>query len=138
MKKLTLKQIKAAVYGYFNVTNTKELKASGRYALATNDLGKLDLRKRSIWEMFYREYVNILPEERNQQGKDCINGVHIYNYFRPWDVFGLDPKVATNADIKKAYYGLAKVYHPDNQETGNAKTFDRIHVMYESITLKVA
>ncbi len=39
-------------------------------------------------------------------------------------VFELDPKTASKEDIKNAYYRLSKIYHPDNQETGDAEVFD--------------
>ena len=134
---LTVKELKAAVYQYFNVKDTQELKKSGRYKLATNDLGKLNLGRKEAWELLYRKYVDILPEEKGETGKDCINGINIFKYFRPWDVFGLDPQSATTEEIKGAYRRLSKIYHPDIPETGDARIFDRLTVMYESLTVKV-
>jgi hypothetical protein len=137
VKPLTVKELKTAVYEYFNVENTTELKKSGRFKLATNDLGKVNLGQKKTWEMFYREYVGILPHERGERGKDCINGLNIFKYFRPWNVFGLDPQVASEEEVKGAYRRLAKIYHPDVPETGDARIFDRLTVMYESLTIKV-
>ena len=58
-------------------------------------------------------------------------------YFYPYRVFELDPKTANKEDIKNAYYRLSKIYHPDNQEKGNSHIFDRLTVMYKSITTEI-
>ena len=39
-----------------------------------------------------------------------------------YDVLGVN-KSATQDEIKKAYRQLAKKYHPDNKETGDAEKF---------------
>ncbi|WP_370539382.1 MULTISPECIES: DnaJ domain-containing protein [Nostocales] len=57
----------------------------------------------------------------------------MFNYFKPWQVFGLDPKTATKEEIKSAYYRLSKIYHPDNPETGDRGIFERVEIMYKSI-----
>ncbi|MBP0021952.1 MAG: J domain-containing protein [Cyanobacteria bacterium SBLK] len=137
VKPLTMKALKAAVYEYFDVRSTTELRRSGRFQLATNDLEKFNLGHKKTWEMFYRKYVGILPDERDERGPDCINGLNIFKYFRPWDVFGLDPQVASDEEVKGAYRRLAKIYHPDVPETGDARIFDRLTVMYESLMVKV-
>ena len=133
-KSLTLTQLKKAVYGYFKVNNTTELRQSSSFNMATDGLENLNLRLKADWERLYREFVDILPEEGNQQGYGCINGINIFDYFKPWQVFGLDPQKATQADIKKAYRQFSKKYHPDMPDTGDAKVFDRINTMYKSIT----
>ena len=133
-KSLSLTQLKKAVYKYFKVNNTTELKQSSSFKMATDGLENLNLRLKSDWEKLYREFVGILPKEENQQGYGCINGINIFDYFKPWQVFGLDPKKATQNDIKKAYRQFSKRYHPDVPDTGDAKVFDRINTMYKSIT----
>ncbi|MCA2941496.1 MAG: J domain-containing protein [Microcystis sp. M113S1] len=137
VKPLTLTQLKQAVYAYFEVSNTTELKKSSMFQMATRAFDNINLSQRESWEKIYREYVGILPEEDGETGKHCINGINIFKYFYPYRVFELDPKTATKEDIKNAYYRLSKVYHPDNQETGDAEVFDCLTVMYKSITTEI-
>ena len=134
VKPLPLTQIKIAVYQYFSVRNTTELKKSGAFNMAIDGMDNLNLTIKSGWEQLYRKFVGILPEDENQEGYGCINGVNIFNYFKPWRIFGLDAKVANIQDIKNAYYGLSKIYHPDVTVTGDAAIFDRLTTMYKSIS----
>jgi hypothetical protein len=134
VKPLPLAQIKAAVYQYFSVKNTTELKKSGSFNMAIDGIDNLNLTIKSGWEQLYRKFVGILPEEENQEGYGCINGLNIFNYFKPWQIFGLDAKVANTQDIKNAYYALSKIYHPDVTTTGDAAIFDRLTTMYKSIS----
>jgi hypothetical protein len=133
VKPLPLAQIKSAIYEYFSVNNTTELKKSGSFNMAIDGMTDLNLTVKDGWEKLYRNLIGILPNEENQQGDGCINGVNIFNYFKPWQVFNLDSKVATPQDIKNAYYALSKIYHPDVPSTGNAAIFDRLTTMYKSI-----
>jgi hypothetical protein len=132
-KELKLSQIKDSIYKYFAVKSTPDLKASGEFQLATRDM-ELNLGKKESWETLYREFVGILPNEEEETGKDCINGINIFKYFKPWRVFGLNGTTATEEEIKTAYRNLSKIYHPDNPQTGDARVFDRINQMYRSIT----
>ncbi len=134
VKSLTLAELKEAVYKYFKVSNTTALKRSGSFKDATDGMDDLNLAVKKTWERLYRKFVGILPGEENQRGYGCINGINIFDYFKPWQVFGLDPKAAKPEDIKKAYRELSKVYHPDVPSTGDAEVFDRINIMYQSIS----
>lgn len=133
IKTLTLAEIKLEIYKYFSVKNTAKLKKSVRFNMAIDGIDNLNLTVKSEWEKLYRKFIGILPNEKNQEGDNCINGINIFNYFRPWEIFGLDAKVATTQDIKNAYYKLSKIYHPDVQITGKAEIFDRLTIMYKSI-----
>jgi DnaJ domain len=130
---LSLDQLKQAIYKRFNVTSTPSLKKSKNFNMAIDGLGKISLTLKTTWETLYRKFIEILPTETNQQGTDCINGINIFQYFKPWEIFKLDPNTATTANIKTAYRDLCKIYHPDNSSTGNARIFDRLHIMYKSI-----
>lgn len=135
-KPLTLAQIKTAIYQHFSVKNTTELKKSGAFKMATDGMDNLNLSLKDGWEKLYRKFIGIIPGEENQQGYGCINGIDIFNYFKPWQVFDLDPQVATTEDIKSAYHRLSKIYHPDVRETGDAAIFERLNIMYKSISAK--
>jgi DnaJ domain len=135
-KALAIAELKAAIYNRFSVTTTPALRKSKNFAMAIDGIGKLNFAAKETWEQLYRQCIGILPHEASEQGPDCINGVHIFKYFRPWQVFGLDGKTATATDIKAAYRRLSKTYHPDNRETGNAEVFDRINTMYQSISAR--
>jgi hypothetical protein len=133
VKPLTLAQIKSEIYKHFSVKDTTELKKSGAFKMATDGLNTLNLKVKDGWEKLYRKFIGILPGEENQQGYGCINGINVFNYFKPWQVFDLDPQTATTQDIKNAYYKLSKVYHPDVTKTGDAAIFECLNVMYKSI-----
>jgi hypothetical protein len=134
MKQLTTNEIKERIYKYFEVKDTNSLKESGLFQLATSSMGKLNFSKKETWENLYRKFIDILPHEQWETGYGCINGINIFNYNRPWQVFDLDPQKATIQDIKKAYYRLSKIYHPDNLETGDDKIFKRLTNYYKSLT----
>ncbi|MBD1849704.1 J domain-containing protein [Cyanobacteria bacterium FACHB-502] len=134
VKPLSLAQLKAAIYQHFSVKNTTELKKSGAFKMATDGMDGLNLSVKEGWKKLYRKFIGILPEEENQQGYGCINGINIFNYFKPWQVFGLDPQTATQQDIRNAYHRLSKIYHPDAPETSDAVIFDCLTIMYKSIS----
>lgn len=133
VKPLSMAELKKAVYGYFEVKNTTELKKSGSFKMATDGMESMNLGLKESWEVLYRKFIGILPGEDQEKGYGCINGIDIFKYFLPWRVFDLDPKSASKEDIKKAYHALSKTYHPDSSGTGDAKVFDRINTMYQSI-----
>lgn len=135
-KSLSNNDLKKAIYNRFNVSNTQGLKNSGAFKMATDGMEKLDFRLKFTWKMLYRKFIGILPDEENQEGYGCINGINIFNYFKPWQVFNLDPKTATKEDVKNAYYQLAKIYHPDNLLTGDRAIFEQLEIMYKSILAK--
>lgn len=136
VKPLALNVIKTAVFNYFNVKDLKGLRSSSDFKLVTEGCHSLNFQKKETWENLYRQFVGILPHEVGETGKDCINGINVFKYFRPWQVFGLDSKNSNEEDIKSAYRELSKKYHPDNPVTGDARIFDRINSMYKSILPK--
>jgi hypothetical protein len=136
-KPLKSAEIKAAVFDYFGVGGKRTvtaLRKSSRFQMETEGMDLPSLASAEGWKALYREFVGYLPGEESQSGYGCINGVNIFQYFKPWRVFGLDPATATQEDKKNAYYGLSKIYHPDNKETGDSRIFDLIKNMYASIS----
>lgn len=56
--------------------------------------------------------------------------------FDPFEILNVPP-TATQAEIKKAYYKLSKVLHPD-KETGDEKSFMMLSKAYQALTDEVA
>lgn len=130
---MLLSQHKQAIFKYFKVENLAALKKSERFRTMNDDLRTFDFRLKTTWQVLYRRFIGTIPGEEHLVGYGCINGVNIFKYFKPWQVFELDSKTATKADIKTAHRRLAKVYHPDNLETGDRAVFEKLEVMYRSI-----
>lgn len=87
---------------------------------------------RSGWERLYKENVSMPQADRNRRSRPgVINGVDIQKNFRPWAVFGLNPKTATRADVQAAFKRLAKENHPD--VGGRRKDFERLQKMRDSV-----
>jgi hypothetical protein len=133
-QKLSINEIKKKIYEYFEVTDTDALKKSGLFQLSVSGMENINLSKKETWEQLYRKFIGILPGEENETGYGCINGINIFKYNRPWQVFDLDPNKATTEDIKSAYRKLSKIYHPDIPETGNQEIFERLTNFYKSLT----
>jgi hypothetical protein len=134
--KLTKEELKESIYKYFNVKDIEALKKSNSFKMASSSLKDLDYRKIDTWERLYRKFIGILPYEVNKQEYGTINGINIFTYNRPWQVFGLDPETATTQDVKNSYRKLSKIYHPDIPNTGDANIFNRLTIFYESLTEK--
>ncbi|KAH8322451.1 hypothetical protein KR067_011028 [Drosophila pandora] len=56
--------------------------------------------------------------------------------FDPFEILGVPPS-SSQAEIKKAYYRLSKVLHPD-KETGDEKSFMMLSKAYQALTDEVA
>jgi hypothetical protein len=137
LTKEELKELKQSIYKYFNVKDTEALKNSNSFKMASSSLKDLDdYRKTDTWERLYRKFIGVLPYEVNKQEYGTINGINIFTYNRPWQVFGLDPDTATTEDVKNSYRKLSKIYYPDIPNTGDAKIFNRLTIFYESLTEK--
>jgi hypothetical protein len=133
---LKLKELKQSIYKYFNVKDTEALKKSNSFKMASSSLKDLNYKKTDTWERLYRKFIGVLPYEVDKQEYGTINGINIFTYNRPWQVFGLNPETATIEDVKNSYRKLSKVYHPDIPNTGDAKIFNRLTIFYESLTEK--
>jgi hypothetical protein len=136
-KALTAAQLKEAVCNYFRVIGKPtavNLRKCAKFQMETEGMNLPSMTGNEGWKTLYRKFVDFLPGEEWQDGYGCINGVNIFQYFRPWRVLELDPASATQQQKKDSYYRLSRIYHPDNGETGDAKIFDLIKNMYDSIS----
>jgi hypothetical protein len=89
-------------------------------------------KTRSEWERAYRSLVKAPMSDRGRKERPgIVNGIDIHKNFRPWAVFGLDPKKASKQDVNQAYRRVAKKVHPD--VGGRVKDFERIKKMRDSI-----
>ncbi|MBU6251221.1 MAG: J domain-containing protein [Cyanobacteria bacterium REEB417] len=87
---------------------------------------------RGGWEKLYRENVALQQSERNRKARPgVINGVDIHKNYRPWQVFGLNPKTATRADVEAAFRRVAKQVHPD--AGGRRRDFERVKKLRDSV-----
>lgn len=136
---LTKKDLEKSLMDHFEVGSMKELKDDPRFRMATSAdrVNGNDLKRTNVLAKIYRKNVGIIPNDPvNKPGvRGVVNGINIFEYPMPWDAFGIkNPQTATTADIKKAYREVAKKYHPDNKETGDAEVFQRLNVFYQSLT----
>ncbi len=133
-KELTINQLKKAVFKFFDVKSTDNLKKSEGFQMATDGMGKFHFAKKETWKKLYREFIGVLPNEEYEIGYGCINGINIFKYHLPWRVFDLNPEMASVEDVKSAYRYLSKIYHPDIPQTGDSDIFDRINDFYQTLT----
>jgi hypothetical protein len=99
--------------------------------LYLNGLSKAP-RTRSDWEKLYRQNVGVPQADRGRRERPgVINGVDIHKNFRPWAVYGLNPKTASRADVEGRFRQLAKQNHPD--VGGRRKDFERLKAMRDSM-----
>ncbi len=129
-KEPTIAELSAAVAAAFSCEDVAELKKNKAFKLtiAGRDL---NLRKKEGWLILYREWVGVPESERQEEGPTCINGIDVLKNFRPWHVFKLDPKTASNEDINTAFRHLAKQHHPDHG--GNREVFEQLQKMRDSL-----
>ncbi|VXD13581.1 DnaJ domain protein (fragment) [Planktothrix serta PCC 8927] len=67
-KQLKITEIKEAIYKRFNVKDTDELKKSEQFKMATDGMDKLNFNQKQTWEMLYRKWIDILPDETIETG----------------------------------------------------------------------
>lgn len=130
LKALSVAELKSAVVSAFSCRDLKELKKDKAFKFATAGRD-LDFRKKEAWLVVYREWVGVPENERHEEGPTCINGIDVLKNFRPWHVFGLDPKSVNADDINAAFRRLAKQYHPD--VGGDRNVFERLQNMRDSL-----
>ncbi len=129
-KSLSIARAKKAVFEKFNCSTITELRKNKTFSMAFAG-EKVNLKSASDWRIQYRKWVGVPEDERNLSSPSCINGIDIFENFRPWHVFDLTAKTASEEDIKSSFRKLAKVHHPD--AGGDAHVFERLQKMRDSL-----
>ena len=129
-KAMTLAAAKKAVLSNFGCKTVTELRKNKNFTMSMTG-ETIALKSKADWMKLYRRWIGVPPEERDQTGSNCINGINVLENFRPWHVFGLDSKTASKEDVKNAFRALAKVHHPD--KGGDKQVFERIQKMRDSL-----
>ena len=129
-KAMTLAATKKAVLQKFDCKTVAELRKNKTFTMSMTG-EEISLKSKADWMKLYRRWVSVPESERDQAGPTCINGIDVLENFRPWHVFGLDPKVATAEDVKTSFRQLAKTHHPD--AGGDSRVFERLQKMRDSV-----
>ena len=135
-KKMSIRELRSAIFKEFNVKNQRELMRSGLFKMATD--GGIDLDNEYEIRSVYRRFVGLPRDEANPPpGPSVINGVNIMRNFLPWDALGFktqsDVNVSTAASVKAAYRKavLENNLHPDLG--GDPRIFDQLTLMRDSL-----
>jgi hypothetical protein len=134
-KRVGQKEMREAVLKKFGVATPADLLKDKLYQMSTVGDRQRNLKGGNAaneWRELYRRFVAVPKDERNlPEGGSVINGIDIMKNFRPWAVFGLDPKTAKKPDIDKAFRKLALKHHPD--VGGDRKVFEKLVSMKNSL-----
>jgi len=127
----TATEIKKKVLAHFQCKTVTELKKNKNFQLSMTG-AEVALKTKDDWLVLYRRFIGIPANERNlQDGPTVINGIDVLQHFRPWVVFGLDPKTATADEVREAFRRLIQVHHPDHG--GDPRVAERLQTMKDSI-----
>jgi hypothetical protein len=129
-KAMTMAVAKKAVLDKFECRTVTELRKNKTFSMSMTG-EEITLKTKADWMRLYRRWVSVPESERNQNGPICINGIDVLENFRPWHVFGLDPKFATPDDVKASYRELVKTHHPD--AGGDGRVFAQLQKMRDSV-----
>ena len=130
VKAMTMTAAKKAVLDKFNCKSVTELRKNKTFLMSMTG-EDISFKTKDDWLKLYRRWVGVPESERGLEGPTCINGVDVLENFRPWHVFGLDPKNATVEDVKESFRDLVKIHHPD--VGGDPRVFERLQKMRDSV-----
>ena len=127
----SLAEIKKQVLDHFQCSTLVALKKNHNFQLAMTG-ETMAFKTKDDWLKLYRRFIGIPANERNlASGPTVINGIDVLKHFRPWVVFGLDPKTATADDVRSAFRCLIQQHHPDHG--GDPQVAERLQTMKDSI-----
>ena len=130
VKAMTMTAAKKAVLDKFNCKSVTELRKNKTFLMSMTG-EDISFKTKDDWLKLYRRWVGVPESERGLKGPTCINGIDVIQNFRPWHVFGLDPKKATAEDVKASFRDLVKTHHPD--VGGDPRVFERLQKMRDSV-----
>ena len=130
VRAITMTTAKKAVLEKFACKSVTELRKNKTFVMSMTG-EEISLKTKDDWVKLYRRWVAVPEDERNKSGPTCINGIDVLENFRPWHVFGLDPKNATTEDVKASFRDLVKIHHPD--AGGDPRVFERLQKMRDSV-----
>ena len=130
VKAMTMTAAKKAVLDKFNCKNVTELRKNKTFTMSMTG-EEISFKTKDDWIKLYRRWVGVPESERGLTGPTCINGIDVLENFRPWHVFGLDPKKATAENVKASFRDLVKTHHPD--VGGDPRVFERLQKMRDSV-----
>ena len=138
LSSMSISLIKQKVSNSWGKANYKELKKDKGWMQYHKSSG-LNGSLRKTWEIYYREWVNLPADEQNlPSSKNVINGIDIFQNFRPWEAFNLDRKTATREDVKNAFRRLSKRFHPDTaQDDANPEAFNKLKEMRDALLISL-
>lgn len=127
----TVTQLKAKVLAHFHCKTVADLRKDKNFKLSmTGD--EIALKTKEDWLVLYRRFIGIPANERNlEEGPTVINGIDVLKNFRPWVVFGLDPKTASADEVRETFRHLIQIHHPDHG--GDPRVAERLQMMKDSI-----
>ncbi len=127
----TATEIKSKVLAHFRCKTVTQLRKDKNFQLSMTG-EEVALKTKDDWLVLYRRFIGIPTNERNlEDGPTVINGIDVLQHFRPWVVFGLDPKTATADELREAFRRLIQVHHPDHG--GDPRVAERLQTMKDSI-----
>ena len=129
-KSLTMAAAKKAVLEKFECSTVTQLRKNKTFTMSMTG-EEVSLKSKDDWMKLYRRWVSVPDSERENSGPTCINGIDVLENFRPWHVFGLDPKTASAEDVKASFRELVKVHHPD--VGGDERVFSKLQKMRDSV-----
>lgn len=127
-----LKEAKSSVLEAFGVKSVAALKADDEFKMSMAGEEANPLKSKEDWLKLYRRFVKVPENERNlPDGPTVVNGIDVTKNFRPWAVFGLDPKTATANDVRSRFRKLIMQHHPD--KGGDPRVAERLKKMRDSM-----
>ena len=95
VSEMSLVQIKEKIAIAWGQSSYAELQKDKEWRLYHKST-KMNGRLRETWLVHYREWVKLPDDELNlSDANNVVNGINIFQNFRPWEVFALDKKTAS-------------------------------------------